>query len=363
MNNAIASAVEMLNKIENKKDTSKQASFGDSRYKPIPFDVKHFHEIPADLGEKTIAAIDGGNIEIMSAPNFSLSLVRVAVSAYKNNKKIKLPIDEIITFYCLAVASNEGPGKITYKTQLFPMSEKHAPYIPDGQDLVFDSFDPTITSGNRVNISKMGGVARRFSEWKLAEIVSGVLEPGDIVVKDGSLQTGITKESIYSNKLYASVIKNSVVFCGVSKTSTLLTDTGCGLSGHIMKMAADAGLKKPWVYYPVCEIEHPDHRAEMYFVKLNCESRHCFRFEILKDQRQEAFAAITSLSKNSVDISFPGYPYALVDADRCARVRKNEIEHHRMMFLSMASKTPAWGALMHQASSTDAHGILDRMIR
>ncbi|MCK4551126.1 MAG: hypothetical protein KAT91_04180, partial [Candidatus Aenigmarchaeota archaeon] len=69
------------------------------------------------------------------------------------------------------------------------------------------------------------------------------------------------------------------------------------------------------------------------------------------------------LSKNSVDISFPGYPYALIDADRCARVRKSEIEHHRMMFLSTASKTPLLKELSHHISATDAHGILDRMIR
>ncbi len=363
MNDAIANAVEMLEKLENKKDNSKQASFGDSRYKAIPFDVKNFHEIPADLGEKTIAAVDGGNIEIVSAPNFSLSLVRVAVSAYKNNKKIKLPIDETITFYCLAVASNEGFGKITYNVRLFPMSKKHAPYLPDEQDLVFDSFDPTITTGNRVKISKMGGVARRFSEWKMAELVSGVLEPGDIIVKDGSLQTGITNESVYSNKLYDSAIKKNVVFCGVSKTSTLLTDTGCGLSGEIMKMADDNGLKKPWVYHPVCNIEHPDHRAEMYFVKLAEVSRHAFRFEILKEQKNMALETISALSKNSIDISFPGYPYALIDADRCARVRKNEIEHHKMMFLSTASKGASFKNIAHQIASTDAHGILDRIIR
>ncbi len=363
MNNAIANAVEMLNKIENNKDTAKQASFGDSRYKPIPFDAKNFHEIPKDLCEKTIAAIDGGNIEIVSAPNFSLSLVRVAVSAYKNNKKIKLPFGEIITFYCLATALNDGQGKITYKTKLFPMSKKHTPYLPNEQDLVFDSFDPTIALGKRANISKMGGVARRFSEWAAVARIAEVLEPEDIIVKDGSLQTGITNESIYANNAYAAALKRGVVFCGISKTSTLLTDTGCGLSGHIMKMATDMGLKKPWAYHPVCDIEHPDHQAEMYFVKLTEVSRHAFRFEILKEQKTHAEETITALSKNSVDISFPGYPYALIDADRQARVRKNEIEHHKMMFLSTASKTPMWEEIAHHISATDAHGILDRMIR
>ena len=62
-------------------------------------------------------------------------------------------------------------------------------------------------------------------------------------------------------------------------------------------------------------------------------------------------------------MSFPGYPYALIDVDRLARVRYNEIEHYRVIFMATASKNPIWNKISNSVSSIDAHGILDRMIK
>ena len=50
---------------------------------------------------------------------------------------------------------------------------------------------------------RLTSLSRRFTEWKLAqEIVKEELAEGDIIVKDGSLQSNFKNEAKYANQLY-----------------------------------------------------------------------------------------------------------------------------------------------------------------
>ncbi|NOR85019.1 hypothetical protein GQ473_02790 [archaeon] len=363
MNHAINSVIETLANSEINKNKSKYPYFTDKRYTSHILDINNFNEIQSHTHNHTIAAVDGGNIEIISAPNFSLSLIRVAANTYKNNKKIKLPFDNIMTFLCLTTSAIDQNKNIIYTTNLFPLNQKHEEFSKKIKTFEFNSFDPTISSNQKkADLTTMGSVTRCFLEWLLLEKLTDTLTNNDIIIKDGSLQTRIIGENKYSDPLFTKAMKKNIIVCGLSKTTTLLTDTAASLAEEITNLSKNTN-HKTWVYHPVCDIEHQNHKAEMYFVKLNENSKHTFRFEILKNQKQYANTTINAIAKNSNDISFPGYPYALIDVDRLARVRYNEIEHYRVLFMASAAKNPIRNKILTSVSSINAHGILDRMIK
>ena len=113
-------------------------------------------------------------------------------------------------------------------------------------------------------------------------------------------------------------------FLGISKTSTLFTTTGLSLLGAVQGLAEDYDVNGPCCL-PIARVANVLHNAFIYVVKLHESARYVFRFEIYGEQArrmsEEDLCGVTSaLASNSKDISFPGYPYGLIDADSFARV-------------------------------------------
>jgi hypothetical protein len=237
--------------------------------------------------------------------------------------------------------------------------------LPDEVDLVFNSFDRTLTEGRRrAPLSRVATVSRAFTEWKLAsEIIDKELVAGDMLVRDGSLQTQISGESKYSNMAYDKALSKDVIFTGLAKTSTLFTDTGMPLFSSIAILANRNGLGEDrWYYYPIADIRVPDHRAYMFAVKLHPRSKHVFRFEILRDQakKMDDFdTVISKLAHNANDLTFPGYPYGLIEADRVARVRQEEVKPLLVQLLSAVSGLGVWEELDAFLKTMDAHRVID----
>src|SRR3989338_9981075 len=50
---------------------------------------ENFHEISEAVSKKKIAFVDGGNAELISAPNLSVQLIRLYSVIYENNKRLK----------------------------------------------------------------------------------------------------------------------------------------------------------------------------------------------------------------------------------------------------------------------------------
>ena len=227
-----------------------------------------------------------------------------------------------------------------------------------------------MTGFQRVSISRILGVARAFAEWHFSKcIVDAELEKGDVLVRDGTLQTFVTNESKYSNATYEAALKKGVYLTSISKTSTLFTDTGQPLFPSIQILSEGSALKDlPWYYYPIVDITHPDHRAEMFAVKLHENSDYVFRFEVLKDQVTkhslgEVELLLSSLAANSRDIGFPGYPYGLIDADRFARVSMKEKDGYEFQFRAILStQKHLWEKISKHLRASDAHDILNQLI-
>lgn len=371
LNKAISTLVEELDQNIPNREFG-QPYFSDPRYTPYPLATKNFKELTHNKIARKICFIDGGNLEIFGGANFSVQYNRLYFCIFDEYNKRVQPqtLPSKIEFISATYAKRE-PIELYYNTIIVPIS-----YIPDNilpkvSDLEFNSFDRTLCLGiRRANISHVGSMTRRFCEWSFASaILKDELSAGDILVRDGSLQTAITNESIYSDHAYEMAEETEVILSGLSKTSNLFTSTGLSLLGAIAELANIHELqRKAWFYYPVAHNTQPDHKASIFIVKLHSESMYTFRYEIYRNQaekmnKEEIMSVIDSLAYNSRDIAFPGYPYGLIEADKNARVAYQEIEGFRVLFFSEISKQKKWLKFANHIRTRDAHSILNEILR
>jgi len=337
-------------------------------YRTYPFDQENFKIIKPVESDKKIAFVDGGNLELITAPNFSIQINRVYFNIFNGLKRINVTaIPQRIEFFSLTVASFKN-DKIFFDTYLFPVINRYDQYLPDSADLSFDSTDRRIMHGtSRADISRVASISRRFAEWSYAHyVVENELSTGDVIVMDGTLRTAFKNESKYAKKAYDAAKKRKVLFSGLSKSSNLFTTTGLSLLGAVRKLAIDQELDSVWYYYPIAKSISPEHEAAIFIVKLNEQSRRVFRYEIQTEQaeqlsRRKLNEVFSALSLNSCDISFPGYPYGLIDADDKARVRHEEVEMYKMLLLTEISERGSYLKVYRHIQSTDAHDVLNML--
>lgn len=371
MNKAISNLMEELDRYIPDMDFG-QPYFRDPRYTPYPLDPKNFKELDNDRIARKVCYVDGGNLEIFGGANFSVQYNRLYFCIFdEQNKRVhprKTPSK--IEFFSATFAKQKS-NELKYNTIIVPVSFIPKGIIPQVSDLEFNSMDKTLCFGiQRANISHVGSMARRFSEWSFAAaILENELSVGDILVRDGSLQTAITNESKYSDLTYEMAEETKVILTGLSKTSRLFTSTGLSLLGAIAELAALNGLQqKAWYYHPVVHNIHPDHKAVIFVVKLHSAAVYTFRYEIFREQaenmsQEEIMSVMASLSYNSRDLAFPGYPYGLIESDRNARVAYKELEGLRTLFFSEISKRKKWQKFARHIRTQDAHSILNEILR
>lgn len=342
--------------------------FGDARYAPVPFDKARFRPIEDTTAKGSLGFVDGGNLEVLHAPDFSVQLVRVAPVIYRDGERA--PAREVpskVEFLCVA-RSFPREGDVYYSAELLPVGKAAAPYLPDTEWLVMSSRDERLAQGPfRVDISAVGACARRFAEWlMLAEVVRRELRPGDIAVRDGTLQTAVRNESVPAAGAFRAALDGRVALTALAKTSALFTSSGLSLLAAVGKLAQDAGATGRWYYHPLVVNEHPEHRAELFACRLHPSARHIFRFEILRDQARSMgadrlSAVFGAVAGNSSDLSFPGYPFGLVDADAMARVGRSEAEPLKAILASSLAGRGSWERLSLHLGASDAHDVLDRI--
>ncbi len=340
--------------------------FKDPNVKPFPLDKKGFRLIKEVKSGRKLVFVDGGNQQIIGAPNFSIQLNRVHTCVWDGKEKINLSLPRIEFFS--ATYSTFKNDEIYFDTILFPSSPEFEKYLPASSNLSFNSFDRSVMNGNqRADIERVASIARRFAEWKFAAIITASLDKGDILVMDGTLQTSFKNESIYLRGLERATKQQGVLLSGLSKTSALFTTTGQSLLGAVNKLAEDYNIKREW-YYPIAESRSKDHNVIILAVKLNSISERIFRYEIQRDQFNELSElqlneTLTELVKNSTDITMPGYPYGLLDVDRFARVSVNELEYYRGIIMSQISKIGKLGKFTRHMRANDAHNIMNMLVR
>lgn len=344
--------------------------FSDPRYKPFTFSKENFMPINSVDSNRIFVFVDGGNQEVIGAPNFSVQINRVYFSVFKGQERIlNNSLPNRIEFFS-AVHSCFRTNEIFYDTSIIPLDSKFENLLPDEKDLSFNSFDRSVMVGiQRANASRVASVARKFAEWEYCfHLIQNQMEEGDVLVIDGSLQTGYTNEFKYAKRVYDAAVSKDVIVTGLSKSSRLFTTKGLSLLGAISQFAVESEIQYDSWYFPIAEATSTDHNAFILAVKLGETTDHVFRYEIYREQYKNMNEntvndILSQLAKNAIDLSFPGYPYGLIDADRFARVTNDDVESYRSILLSEISKRGEWKKFARHIQTTNAHSILNMLMR
>lgn len=296
----------------------------------VKLDKSQFYSI-ADKKTGKAAFVDGGNAEILGGANFSLQLIRVYYSIFEKNKRIKQNKTE---FYLLVTAKNKE-GKIKYETEAFNTHLRI--------DKEFNAFEPGLSeNSHKAEPGKIAESARKIAELKIAAELANELDKGDMVIRDGDLIEGTEQEKRQIETLREKAMQKGVAVSGLSKTTSLLTDSGNSAAAVLNKIGPECA----W-YYPATN--------NTGFVKLNKNSNYVFRLDFFSpDHLSDVLGA---LKANSRDACFIGYPYGLIDADRFARITTKEKEKLKLMFMSKGG-----GIFRAHLASADAHEILNKII-
>lgn len=318
-----------------------------------------FRSISGTDSPARIAFVDGGNGTIAESPKFVISLNRLYCGIFRGAERVNAPPNPRIEFFSLVrrrVTSVEDRYKTRYAASLFPHDEFHHRYLPSASD-VADSIRDTTTGAD----PRIHSLSRSLGEWRMARDAVRMLEDGDILVMDGSLTTLDRVESQYAQDLYGAARERGVVVCALAKTSRLLTQNGEPLLDRVNQISSSTGHGM-WCIDVAEQISSHDQGYVM-AVKLHPNASFPFRFEILREQFREMTDAqkghiLSSLAANSCDISFLGYPYGLVDADRYAQVRNGDVSMYRAL---LESRLRLGGDLNGILQSLRAYGAHERL--
>jgi hypothetical protein len=297
----------------------------------IEINKKKFLSISDENVPGKACYIDGGNAEILGAANFSLQLIRTYYAIYSGNERASNKKHE---FYVLVSAKGEN-NKIKYEIETYNTHFR--------LEKEFDALDNSLaTGGHKAEPSKIAEAIRKFAEIKMASEAIDELNTGDLIVRDGDLKSSITGEEKYYDQLFSKAKQKGIIISGLSKTTSILTDTGNSASAALNAISPDC----EWHYQGTDNIG---------FIKLHKNSKYVFRLDVLDNTKLGIILAI--LKENSKDPCFLGYPYGLIEADRHARVSNKEQQQIQLMFLAKGGNK-----FREHISSKDAHEILNRIV-
>lgn len=294
----------------------------------------NFIEVSTTDAPSKIAFIDGGNGTIAKSPNFTISLNRIYCSVFQGKKKVPvMPNFKVEFLSCLRQKIKSAPrqSRIVHDVKLYPAKNSHKPYIPDISDIVAGM------SNMAADDPRIYTLSRSLGEWRLALAALDELSSGDIVVMDGSLPTLNNIEAKYAKLLFEKAQLKDVTVCAISKTTRLLTRGGEPLLDRVNDISRQTTYGR-W-RIDVASGVLPYDTGFVMAIKLHPNAKFPFRFEILQTQYEQMSnmrinSILASLAVNSEDMSFLGYPYGLIDADRFAQVRRDEIKIYDGLLMS-----------------------------
>jgi hypothetical protein len=289
-------------------------------YHPVNIDKKHHHEIRGYTHSEMLF-VDGGSTIVFERAGLCVARIRV-VALHYHGRRMSRNVNE---FFLLTKDEDQ------YTIRTFPKQSF------DGINFIKD-----IHVKDLHNVVDM---VRRIAEFESAE----KNHTTGYILLDGSLEITDPQEQAYIERL----LQKGMV-CGLSKTCSLTTNTKQPITSTLLK---NSDIKR-WYYYPIVKNNNPNHPAEIYFVKFQ-NSEYCFRMDIQKDFKGEIEELMASLSMNSQDPVFYGYPYGFIDADSNARITEQEKKMwHTRISVALGKD---WKKLSGDLNSMNAHQVLDHI--
>lgn len=295
----------------------------------IPISNTAFKPILAKTPRR-IAFVDGGNAEILKAPNFSLQFIRLYATIHEQNKRVKQFKKE---FYALIAAQGKQGLKFEVETFNTSFALQHA----------FPADDETLRTGlHLATPAAIADVVRMFAEYALAKEICNGLNTRDLLVRDGDLMPTQTHAQQYLDSLKTAAQERGIVLCGLSKTTSILTDSGNSASAVLQRIAPT----NTWLYQP--------ENSNICFVKLHPRSAHVFRLDVINPEDAQNVA--NALASQANDPAFIGYPYGLIEADQFAQVQTHETARLKLEMRARGGTT-----LNQHLTALNAHDTLNRL--
>lgn len=345
-----------------------------------------FAEIPDAAEPRKIAFVDGGNSLLAEAPAFLIGMNRVYYSLFRGSERQRPSLRPRMEFFsCLTAGTVAGrvaapaalrrppgpreagtpqPDRSLYSVKLFAHAPGDRSRLPPDDDLGITEEDVKRRGASRAGLL---GVPRRMAEWAVADsVVDGELAAGDVLVMDGTLQSGSGRESGLAARVYKRAVRKGVVVCGLAKTTTLTTVDNRPLVHRACEVARAAGLGDRRWFVRIGERATANDMGYTFIVRLHEKSSYAFRFGMLAEQywtmgKDEVESVLSSVAANSRDIAMPGYPYGAIDADRFAKVRMREASMYRNMLDAVLAGRPGGADIAAQIRSMSAHQVLNRV--
>ncbi len=295
----------------------------------IPIKADSFKPIIPNINPNLVF-VDGGNGEIVKGPNVSVQFIRLYATSYGQNVRVSRNLKE---FYLVVLAHQKGLD-LGFEATVFNTEGDEL------QKFAFDAFDPALCwAGRRAEPGTVAGHVRKLLELKFAEELCNNMT--GVLVRDGDLEARgeVMEEALRALKTTAQ--RKGIVVLGLSKTSTLCTDSG-NSALVALRNIAPAGS---WNYFAGNNIA---------FVKLHPSSKYVFRCDVFTHDREYLPVVWSALAANSADPAMLGYPYGLIDADKFAQVTEQETSQLRARF-AVQSKD----IFRSIEAALDAHDLLN----
>jgi hypothetical protein len=295
----------------------------------IPLKAESFQKITPAIGQNLVF-IDGGNGEIVKGANVSVQFARLYATWYENNVRVSRELREL---YIAVLACQKGLD-LGFEATVFSV---------DGNEMSkfsFDAFDPALSyAGRRADPQTIANHVRKLLEIRFAEEICGSFS--GILVRDGDLEARgeVMEEAL--RLLRTTAQRRGVVVLGLSKTSTLCTDSGNSAIAVLHGIAPEGA----WSYFA---------GGNVAFVRLHQGSEYVFRCDVFQHDREVLPKAWAALAAISADPSFLGYPYGLIDADKFAQVTKEETGQLRARFALQSGEL-----FKSMESALNAHDLLN----
>lgn len=313
----------------------------------IPLARSNFQKIiPANIpAGKSMVFIDGGESYIFESPSFTLSLIRIYHSFYKDDARSSSGIDEFYAV-CSGVSAGASSGAASEEVSISLHPVKRG-VLPDAFFSIEKGFKSS--ADMKKDSNRPSSAIRRLAELSVGISSARSLSAGDAIIFDGDLSSQSPGEAGLISLLMSISAENALHVFGISKTSSMVTSRGLPVSFSLGEICPEG----PW-HYPLVSKEQAS--CFIGFVKLHPSSKHLLRLDSLSSP---SLSILHALCKNSADPVFLGYPYGLIEADRFARVSDEECGCLKAMLFSRAGKDAA--LLRKLSSAVDAHDILDNI--
>ncbi len=301
-------------------------------FERIPLKPDCFQSLK-QFSDSKLVFVDSGCGDVLLSSNLCLQFVRLYAGFYDGSARVKRVLRE---FFLLVLASQKSLD-LVFEAFIFSI---------DGSELQkfsFDSSDPVLAlAGRRAEPSVVASHVRKLLELSFMSEVCNSLSANSVLVRDGDLEPfgGLQKSAVVL--LRSSAQSRGVVVLGISKTSSLCTDSGNSAVAVLLSMAPSGS----WFYHS---------SGSVCFARLHPSGR-VFRCDFFSHDRSLLLFALSSLAVNSSDPVFLGYPYGLIEADLSARVSREEASSLGLRF-ELQSK----GVFRSLWDSMNAHELLNSL--